>query len=66
MAWAGQVYETRGICSTVFIRYDSMKEIGKLECPKKVCLLQMGMDVKDSEIEKKIKGGVPRRKRQNN
>ena len=33
-----------------------MKEIGKLECPKKggdMCLLQMGMDVKYSETEKK-------------
>ena len=30
-----------------------------------MCLLQMGMDVTDSETEKKKKGGVPRRKRQN-
>ena len=43
-----------------------MKEIGKLECPKKggdMCLLQMGMDVKYGETEKKMKRGVPRRKR---
>ena len=31
-----------------------------------MCLLQMGMDVKDSETEEKMKGGVPRRKRQTN
>ena len=49
-----------------------MKEIGTLECPKKggdMCLLQMGMqstDVKYSETERKMNGGVPRRKRYNN
>ena len=35
-----------------------MKEIGKLECPKKggdMCLLQMGMDVKYSETENKLR-----------
>ena len=48
------------MCSTAFIINVLMKEIGKLECPKKggdMCLLQMGMDVKYSETEKKMKGG---------